>query len=134
MIVYVDDILVFSKYIDPYFIFGRSVQPIEISEHNMTRRKRDIGCNEVDYLGHIFNKKGMSPDPGKTQVIYNWPVPNNITELRRFLELASYYRKYIHNFSTIVEPLYCLTNKESSYHWTTDCQTAFQADCSPFPS
>ena len=121
VIVYVDDILVFSKDVDTHILHLEEVFN-RLKSHNITlhAEKCDIGCDEVAYLGHIFNKKGMSPDPAKTQVIHNWAVPNNITELRRFLGLASYYRRYIQNFSTIAEPLYCLTNKETSYHWTTD--------------
>ena len=126
VMVYVDDILVFSPSMSVHIqhlceVFKR------LKNHGLTlhAKKCQIGSRKVTYLGHTFNKNGMSPDPNKTQVIEHWPIPTNVTELRRFLGLASYYRHYIKGFANIAEPLHQLTNKGVPYIWSTTCQAAF---------
>ncbi len=74
-------------------------------------------------MGHKFKKSG--PDSTITEAIKNWIAPSNVTELRRFVGLASYYRRYIKHFSTIAEPLLHLTNKGSMVYWSPGCQKAF---------
>jgi len=104
---YIDDILVFS--LDPIKhkehlcqVFKR-LQEAGLTLHG---RKCHIGLTQVTYLGHVFSAKGMSPDPKKTQVITEWPRPANVTEVRQFIGLASYYRRYITNFTQEAAPLY----------------------------
>ena len=128
VMVYIDDILIFSDNMENHTdhlckVFHR------LREHRITlhAEKCKLGFTEVAYLGHIFGKEGMSPDPAKVQVIKDWPTPTDINGLRRILGLASYYRRYIKGFSTIAEPLLCLTNKGMAYNWTSACQSAF--DC-----
>ena len=124
--VYIDDILIFSDHMENHTdhlhkVFHR------LREHRITlhAEKCKLGFTEVAYLGHIFGKEGMSPDPAKVQVIKDWLTPTDINGLRRILGLASYYRRYIKGFSTIAEPLLRLTNKDMAY--TSACQNAF--DC-----
>ena len=71
--------------------------------------KCDIEMSSVQYLGHVFSANGMSPDPNKVKAVADWPVPTNVTEVYQFLGLASYYRRYVQNFSTIAAPLHALT-------------------------
>ena len=79
----------------------------------------------VAYLGHVFSAQGMAPDPSKIQAIQEWPVPSNITDVRQFLGLASYYRRYIQHFSHIAALLHALTQKNAMFSWTESCQQAF---------
>ena len=67
----------------------------------------------------------MYPDPSKVDSIHQWPPPSNVTELKQFLGLASYYRRYIKGFADIAAPLHNLTKKSISFSWTDDCHKVF---------
>jgi len=76
-------------------------------------------------LGHIVGAEGVKVDPAKTTAVDKWPIPNNISSLRSFLGLATYFRKFIENFSRHVAPLTNLTRKNEPYVWSPACQEAF---------
>ena len=81
------------------------------------------------YLGHIFCGTGMSPDPQKVIMIREWPTPTNATEVRQFLGLASYYRRYIHRFLDIAAPLKLMflhKNNFASFNWNQHGIEAFR--------
>ena len=78
------------------------------------------------YLGHIFSAAEMAPDNSKVQAVQNWPRPNDVTAVKQFLGLASYYRRYILNFADIARPLHVLTQKDIIYVWNNACEQAFQ--------
>ena len=67
----------------------------------------------------------MQPDPGKIRVVEEWPQPQNVTALKQFLGLASYYHRYVENFATIAAPLHMLTQKNVPFVWNQECDTAF---------
>ncbi|MCP4492527.1 MAG: hypothetical protein GY820_35250, partial [Gammaproteobacteria bacterium] len=77
------------------------------------------------YLGHIVSREGLIPDPKKVEGIQTYPAPNTQTEVRRFLGMASYYRKFVSHFSSIAQPLRKLTEKNQLFEWTEECQLAF---------
>ena len=81
---------------------------------------------EVPFLGHVISQQGIKPDPLKTQKVKNYPPPLDVTGVRRFLGLASYYRRFIPSFAQIASPLHALTKKNVAFHWTTDCERAFE--------
>lgn len=89
--------------------------------------KCHIGLSEVTYLGHVFSESGMKPDDTKLKVVRNWPPPTDVTAVRQFLGLASYYRRYIPGFASIAAPLHSLTQKGVSFVWTSECQQSFDA-------
>ena len=80
---------------------------------------------EVAYFGHVVSKHGVATDPDKTQRVSSWPIPTTIQEIQQFLGLASYYRRFIKDFSTIAKPLHRLTEKGRLFTWTTECANAF---------
>ena len=80
---------------------------------------------EVHYLGHLISREGIAPDPAKTQKVREFPVPTDVTKVRQFLGLASYYRRFVPGFARIANPLHALLKKEVAFHWTKECQTAF---------
>ena len=82
---------------------------------------------EVKYLGHIISHNGIQPDPSKVQVVKEYPPPRSVHQLRQFLGLANYYRKFVRGYASIAEPLHNLTRKSAKFVWTTDCQKAFEA-------
>ena len=73
----------------------------------------------VCYLGHIFSADGIQPDPNKVHAVQAWPTPTNVTTLRQFLGLASYYRRYVQKFADVAAPLHSLTQKGISFEWTS---------------
>ena len=85
--------------------------------------KCQIGVAQVVYLGHVFSAEGMTPVNSKVQAVQEWPRPRDATEVRQFIGLASYYRRYIQHFADIARPLHRLTH---TYCWSEDCEQAFR--------
>ena len=81
--------------------------------------------DEVTFLGHVVNKNGVQPNPVNTSKISQWPTPKIVTEVRQFLGMASYYRRFIKDFSAIAQPLHALTRKNVPFSWTDKCQASF---------
>ena len=123
---YVDDILIHSENNNAHKQHLRAVfQRLQDAGLTLKGKKCHIGLSEVSYLGHVFSGTGMAPDPMKTQAVKDWPTPTDATEVRQFIGLASYYRRYIRDFADIAVPLYALTQKGASFIWTAECAEAF---------
>ena len=69
----------------------------------------------------------MATDPAKTKKVAEWLEPTNAQEVRQFLGLASYYRRFVKDFATVAEPLHQLTEKTKEFKWTTECHVSFTA-------
>ncbi|KAJ8369382.1 hypothetical protein SKAU_G00094100 [Synaphobranchus kaupii] len=82
-------------------------------------------CRQVAYLGHIVSEDGVATDPSKVRKVQEWPSPTSIQEVRQFIGLASYYRRFVRDFASIAEPLHALTKKHARFQWTEKCQAAF---------
>lgn len=78
-------------------------------------------------MGHVISAEGISTDPAKIQVIQNWPTPANIRDVRGFLGLAGYYRKFVKNFGILAKPLIELLCKDTNFLWTSQHEIAFKA-------
>ena len=87
--------------------------------------KCTFSAKEVSYLGRRVMEEGLLPDSVLLAAIREIPRPKTATEVRSFLGLASYYRRYVKNFAAIAGPLHALTRKDAVFHWSTGCQTAF---------
>jgi len=81
----------------------------------------------VRYLGHIISSSGVTTDPEKLEAVKSWPRPNDKQQMRSFLGLCTYYRKFISGFADITKPLSKLTEEKQTFEWTTEAETAFQA-------
>ena len=105
-VVYLDDIIVFGKTVEEHTARLEAVIQ-RLSEHGFKLKasKCKLLQNRVTYLGHVLSADGIETDPDKTESIRTWPTPKNVKELRSFLGLASYYRKFIPNLSKIASPL-----------------------------
>ncbi|KAL5551509.1 hypothetical protein UlMin_001685 [Ulmus minor] len=92
----------------------------QLRDHKLYAKfsKCDFWLNKVHFLGHVVSKEGVSVDPAKVEAISMWSTPTNVTEIRSFLGLASYYRRFIEEFSKIAAPLTTLTRKGKKYEWT----------------
>jgi hypothetical protein len=81
---------------------------------------------EVPFLGHVVSPEGISLDPSKVKEVLDWKPPTIVPKVRSFLGLASYYRRFILNFSKIVKPVTKLLKKENKYVWSDACDEAFK--------
>ena len=124
---YIDDVLVHSPNMKCHLQHLQQVFE-RLANAGLTLRgsKCQLGLDKVHYTGHVFSEAGMSPDKEKIAVIKDWPIPKTVTEIRQFLGLASYYRRYIQQFAHIATPLHYLTEKTATFVWTEECQKGFQ--------
>jgi hypothetical protein len=84
-----------------------------------------FAAGSIVFLGHVVNKEGTRPDPGKIDAVRRFPVPTTITNVRSFLGLTGYYCKYIKGYSKVAGPLFELTKKDVVFVWNPECQRAF---------
>ncbi|GBG92291.1 hypothetical protein CBR_g55060 [Chara braunii] len=128
VVVYLDNILIFSKSMEEHVKHLEEVlQVLKEAQLHLNLEKSEFGRDSVIYLGHRLSADGLEPEVTKVEVIREWPQPANVRELRSFLGLASYYRKFVPKFSVIAHPLSILTRKNVAYAWCEKCETAFQA-------
>ncbi|GJV43350.1 putative reverse transcriptase domain-containing protein [Tanacetum coccineum] len=97
-----------------------------VGKKDLFARARPLGATSVQFLGHVINREGVHVDPAKIEAIKNWPVPKSPTEVRQFMGLAGYYRRFIEGFSLIAKPLTKLTQKNKRFEWGADEDEAFQ--------
>ena len=83
------------------------------------------GWKKVSFLDHFVSKEGISVDPAKVEAVRSWSSPKNVTEVRSFLGLAGYYRRFVKDFSRIARPMTSLMKKEKKFEWTVACEQAF---------
>ena len=127
VLVFIDDILIYSKSKPEHE--KHLEQVLEILRKNVFKAKFSkcvFWQEEVKFLGHVVSEKGISVDPSKITAIQDWKQPTTPTEVRSFMGLASYYRKFVKDFSKISGPLTKLTKKHEKFKWTSDCEEAFQ--------
>ena len=88
--------------------------------------KCEFWLSRVGFLGHVVSTDGIYVDPQKVEAVANWEQPTTVTEVRSFLGLEGYYRRFIEGFSKIAGPLHCLTRKGVKFEWTDRCEGSFQ--------
>jgi hypothetical protein len=127
VVVFIDDILVFFWNEEEHEEHLRLVLQ-KFREHQLYAKfsKCDFWLREVSFLGHIIIDGGIAVDPSKVQEVLNWNPPKNVPEIRSFLGLAGYYRRFIEGFSKIVKPLTCLLEKGKEFKWDDKCQVCFE--------
>ncbi len=130
VLVYMDDILIYAKTREEHAqILGHVLDLLHQSNLYVKLSKCDFEKSELKFLGHIVGREGIKVDPAKTQVVADWPTPTCIKDVRSFLGLANYFRKFVQGYSTLVEPLTNLTRKELVWNnqtWSPACEQAFQ--------
>ncbi|GBG76828.1 hypothetical protein CBR_g23044 [Chara braunii] len=125
--VYLDDIFVFSKTLQEHQGHLRQVlEKLREANFKINAKKCEWAKTQVLYLSHVLNGDGIKPEDSKIEAIRDWPTPRTLTELRSFLGLANYYRKFVRNFSTIAAPLRRLLKKEAIWQWDKDCTSALK--------
>ena len=127
VLVYLDDIVIFSDSVQQHFsrmdlVFSK------LREANL--KLKPAKClllrRSVEYLGHMVSGKGVSTSPRLVKAVQDYPIPQDVSGVRRFLGLTGYYRAFIHEYADIVEPLINLTRKNVRFLWDETCNAAFQ--------
>ena len=126
VIVFIDDILIYSGSGEEHAKHLRIILQT-LREHRLYAKlsKCQFWIDSVAFLGHIVSAEGVSVDPQKVEAILNWKPPMSVTEIRSFLGLSGYYRKFVEGFSKIAAPLTRLTRKEEPFLWSEACQQSF---------
>ncbi|XP_070668685.1 uncharacterized protein [Malus domestica] len=127
VIVFIDDILVYSKSKADHIRHLNLVLK-KLREHQLYAKfsKCQFWLTEVAFLGHVVSTQGIQVDPQKIAAVENWEQPRTVTEVRSFLGLAGYYRRFVQDFSMIALPLTKLTRKDVKFEWDENCERSFQ--------
>lgn len=127
VVVYIDDINIGSRTFEEHLLHLEQVfLRLKNAGLKLSPEKCFFFKEELPFLGHVVSRKGIHTDPEKLRVINEFPTPTDLTQLRGFLALASYYRKFVKNFSSTAEPLNKLLRKNVPYVWSNDQQIAFE--------
>ncbi|KAJ9180944.1 hypothetical protein P3X46_009128, partial [Hevea brasiliensis] len=127
VVVFIDDILVYSKTREEHDEHLRIVlQTLREKKLYAKLSKCDFWLNEIAFLGHIVSADGIRVDPKKIEAVMEWKPPRNTTEVRSFLGLAGYYRRFVKGFSLIAAPMTKLLHKNVRFDWNDKCQTSFE--------
>ncbi|KAL0561571.1 hypothetical protein IC582_002005 [Cucumis melo] len=124
VIVFIDDILIYSKTEAEHEEHLRMV--LQTLRDNKQFSKCEFWLKQVSFLGHVVSKAGVSVDPAKIEAVTSWTRPSTVSEVRSFLGLAGYYRRFVENFSRIATPLTQLTRKGAPFDWSKACEDSFQ--------
>ncbi len=128
VLVYIDDILVFSDSFDEHIQHVRAVLR-RLMQHQLyiKAEKCEFHQTQVAFLGYVISQEGVTMDDNKVKAVVNWPQPRTLKELQRFLGFANFYRRFIRNFSSVAAPLTSLTKRSTSQlSWSTEAKQAFQ--------
>lgn len=126
--VYLDDVIIctptFEKHLE---ILNEVLKRLGEAGLTLGRDKCHFCKPELRYLGYVVNSEGLLVDPDKVSAILQLPQPKNVSEIRRIIGMASWYRRFIPNFSSIIAPLTSLLRKNHRFEWTETCEIAFTA-------
>ena len=124
--VFIDYILVYSKYRENHDTHLRVVlETLRKKQLYAKLNKCEFWLNEVSFLGHIVSKEGIRVNLKKIEVVLDWKPPRNVTEVRSFLGLVGYYKRFVKGFSMTAAPMMRLLQKNVKYEWSEKCQRSF---------
>jgi hypothetical protein len=127
VVVFIDDILIYSRSKEEHEEHLRIVLQL-LRDHQLYVKfsKCEFYIKEVPFLGHVVSPEGIAVDPSKVKEVLEWKLPTMVSEVRSFLGLADYYRRFIPNFSKITKPITELLKKGNKYLWSEACDEAFK--------
>ena len=127
VVVFIDDVLIYSRSEEEHEIHLRMVLE-RLRAHQLYAKfsKCEFWLKQVDFLGHVISAEGVAMDPIKVEAVLNWTQPKSVSEIRSFLGLAGYYRRFIEDFSRIARPMTQLLKKDKKFEWSDACETSFQ--------
>ena len=127
-LIYLDDIISFGKDFNQELQrVVRILKRLQAANLKLNPKKCHLFQKQVEFLGHTVSAEGVHASDDKVRAVREWPVPQNVSEVRSFLGLCSYYRKFIKDFAQTARPINALVKKNSTFRWTEECQTAFEA-------
>lgn len=125
---YLDDIVVFSRTFEEHLLRLEEVlQCLSNAGLQLNKKKCRFGARRIKVLGHLVDSAGIRPDPDKLKAVSDFPQPANVKQLRSFLGLASYFRRFVPNFATIAAPLHRLLQQDVPFHWDEQSSEAFSS-------
>lgn len=125
MLAYLDDVICFhSRFEDHLQGIERLLRAVRKARFKLSGKKCQLQTKSVNFLGHTIDQDGIRPQPEKIDIISQWTISRNETELRKFIGVCTFWRKFVKGFSQIAAPLHELLNK-LEYHWTPECDHAF---------
>ena len=125
--VFVDDILIYSQLEEEHEDHWRVVLQF-LRDHQLYAKfsECEFWLTRVRFLGHVVSASGVSVDPEKVEAVMSWERPKSVFEIRSFLGLIGYYRRFIEDFSRLVTPMMRRTRKEVKFEWNDLCEKTFQ--------
>eukprot|EP00833_Pecoramyces_ruminatium_P011005 jgi/Orpsp1_1/1185037/evm.model.c7180000092080.1 len=126
VVVYLDDILIYSRSLEEHRIHVKKVLGA-LRENQLTVKleKCVFHVTEIEFLGHVISGQSIKTDPKKIESVAKWPEPKNLKQVQSFLGFCNYYRRFIKNFSSVANPLFKLTRKNVVFSWDDGCKQAF---------
>jgi hypothetical protein len=126
MVVFTDDSLIFSKNEEEHDEHLHLVlQKLRENQQYAKLNKCEFLLKEISYLGHIISEGGISVDPSKVKDVLSWNIPHSVLDIRSFLSLVGYYRRFIEGFSKIFKPMIELLEKSKTFEWTLGREASF---------
>ena len=126
-LVYIDDILVSGHSFQEHLTNLKTVfKRLQAARLKLAPNKCQLFRKEVKYLGHVVSDQGIATDPQKTEKVLSWPVPTCCSDVRSFLGLCSYYRRFVPSFANLAKPLHLLLEDGQHFSWTEEADAAFQ--------
>ena len=127
VVIFVDDILIYSKTEQEHDEHLRIVLETLLREDLYARlSKCSFRLRSIPFLGHIITGEGISVDPKKIEAVRDWPAPRTAKQVRRFIGMAGYYRRFVKDFSKLAAPMTKLTRKGEKFVWSEKCTEAFE--------
>ncbi|CAJ0601537.1 unnamed protein product [Cylicocyclus nassatus] len=123
--IYIDDLIITSETPEEHLAnIDEVLGKIEIIGMKLKASKCKFAKEEIKFLGFILSKEGIRPNPDKTKAIDDYSQPINPTDVKSFLGMCSFFRRFVHNFAAIAAPLIALTKNNTSFEWTLQCEDA----------
>ena len=117
--------IIFSRSLEEHLHhIGQVLDRLQEAGLKLKPSKCHFVCQQVEYLGHLITPRGLLPNPKKVGAVVDFPVPTSVTQVRQFVGLASYYRRFIEGFARIAAPLHQLTKQDVEFQWAGECQGA----------
>ena len=134
-LLYIDDVIIFADSFEQHLErLSEVLSRLQTAGLKLSPKKCQLFKKQVCFLGHVVSEHGISTDPAKIRAVEQWSAPTDVHQVRSFLGLCSYYRRFVEGFATIARPLHKLTEKKNPFRWTPECQESFmrlkQALCS----
>ncbi|XP_062179431.1 uncharacterized protein LOC133884047 [Phragmites australis] len=127
VVVFIDDILIYSKSKEKHEVhLSLVLEALRKNKFYAKLKKCAFWLEEVGFLGHVINQHGITVDPKNVAAVLEWQRPSNATEIRSFLGLVGYYRRFVQDFSIIAKPMTRLTQKGVPFVWTDECEVSFE--------